>query len=287
MRNRRFDCWFEEDDNMEMIKRKLNRGLHQRDQGMALIVSVVIIAILIVFTFSLTLIAYTLYSSQNKNIASMRCREAANTLSSALFYELTFTDETQTPKRYPEYDSYLYKYLRYNICQDDVTWPYYEPGTDGHGKEDAFRYFDLKPNPRKKVYDKDGNELKQDETEEAIYAETVEGLPGKTEVCIYWRLPKDCNSVEYPLGKNLPSREGIRLFVEVTCEAASQSYTVTREYALRVALYDNNDKDEWGRQEALFGAAVNGNEAINPCQISVETDLVKDEKWIWELQAIE
>ena len=97
-------------------------------------VAVVIIAILMIFAFSLLLVTYTLYASQSKKSASFRNSEAAKTVSRAMQTELEDPDA--------EMNSAFWKYLRCNIGQSE-TWPWYEPGTLNHEKEDAFRKFDL------------------------------------------------------------------------------------------------------------------------------------------------
>ena len=71
-----------------MFKRK-NNNLTSNNKGASMIVAIIIMGILIVFTFSLMLVAYTLYASQTKNIASMKCSESANTLSQAIEDELS------------------------------------------------------------------------------------------------------------------------------------------------------------------------------------------------------
>lgn len=258
-------------------RKKLNKS-YQMNHGVTLVVAVVIIAILIVFTFSLTLIAYTLYSSQNKNLASMKCAEAANSLSAAISDELTYSDKDAN--RFPEYDSYLYKYLRYNLCHPDVTWPYYDESAPAeHGKTVAFRRFDLNYNTKKYVYDENGEKKKEkdedgNDTDTDMAVDHVEGLPGTTQVCIYWMLPEDSNSAT--------SRAGTRLFIEVTCEAASQSYTVTKEYTLEIQQYNQQDATDRTRQNALKTAGTVENSAVNPCGFSFENEIFKDELWVWK-----
>ena len=236
------------------MKKIMIKNRKPNNKGIAMIVAVIIITILIVFTFSLTLIAYTLYASQAKNIANMRCAEAANTLSRAISDELTYTDSSKN--RFPEYDSYLYKYLRYNLCQDS-TWPYYiSDSKENRGKHDrktAVRYFDLKYN-----------------SSNPDAADGVDGLPGKTEVAIYWKLPED-SGVDKP--SELTSRTGIRLVVEVTCESASESYTAVNEYILKTSTYSAK---EGNRQSYLDSAG--SNTSINPCGF---TNINSTEKWVW------
>ena len=126
---------------IDRIKKSKNSLKRYANKGATMMVAVVIMGILIVFTFSLMLVAYSFYASQNKNVASLRCSEAAITLSQALESELTFDNKAEL---YPEKDSYLYKYIRYNICQYEVGktgyWPYYDPnGGAAHDESHAFR----------------------------------------------------------------------------------------------------------------------------------------------------
>ena len=268
----------------DMKRQKKNRQLnksYQSDRGVALIMAVVIISILIIFTFSLMLVAYSLYSSQNKNVAVMRCSEAANTLSAALCEELTWVD--QDSNRYPELDSYLYRYLRYNLCQAD-TWPYYDSKNAGeHGKDKAFRYFELKHNTAKKVYSADGSiEKSTDESGNPVdlMSDGVEGMPGKTTVCIYWEPPTGMDLSDN--ASKMASKDGLILHLDVTCESASQSYTVEKKLRLKVYSYKPlQDLTDRGRQDAISDAA--DNPAVNPCGFNKDVDIDVSELWSWEL----
>lgn len=247
-----------------------------------MIVAIIIMTILIVFTFSLILVAYTLYASQNKNVASLRCSEAANTLSVALKDELTYED--LTTERYPEADSYLYRYIRCNICHEE-TWPYYvsDADTTGHNKASACRYFSLRYNPEKEVCDENGKSIKTPDesgnpTTQKING--VEGYPGKADVCIYWMLPDGVELDEDDSLENI-SKDGIRLFIEVTCESANQSYTAKKEYVLKVEDYDllnsidRTDSDRY----SILRTKINDS-AVNPIGYT-EEQLGVTEKWIW------
>lgn len=251
-----------------MMNRHEKKQSYHKEKGMTMIVAVVIMAILIVFTFSLTLIAYSLYSSQNKNLASMKCAEAANTLAVALSDELHYEDEAT--ERYPEYESYLYKYIRYNLFHASQTWTYYKKNNADHTSEKAFRYFDLYYNTKKKVTQED--EKGQQTTADVDH---VEGLPGKTIVCIYWELPSDATPAQAE--GNVPVT-GTKLTIEVTCEAASQSYTAKKEFILEINSYKPNAVDA-GLQLALKNSAANN--SVNPCGFSYETEIHPDQRWVW------
>ena len=229
-----------------------------------------------------------LYSSQNKNIASQKCAEAANTLSVALADEITGDYPYDS---YPEIESHLYKYLRFNIGHLQKTWPYYDPkGSSGHTRTEACRYFVLMHNTSKYAYDSNKNHKKKlDETnnEVEVKADTVEGFPGKIVVCIYWKLPEGTDTSSISTLSELPSRDGIRLVVEVTCESGSQSYTTAREYLLEQGTYALTGTDK-KKSKALVSAFDNdSNKTINPSEFSkAEVGLLNAdsiEKWTWHL----
>ena len=252
-----------------------NKKSYLNNKGITMVVAIIIMAILVIFTFSLTLIAYTLYASQNKNVASMRCAEAANSLSVALENELRYVNESEDI--YPEKDSYLYRYLRYNLCQDNVTWPYYiSDNVNGHDKTAAYRYFDLRYNVEKKqnVIPANGSTS----SEEAV--DGIEGLPGRTIVCIYWKLPDNTTVTKEQTAKeNLKNKDGLKLYIEVTCEAANQSYTVTKEYILKTSSYTAFEADK--SNVLSHSLTHDGNIFTNPCNF-VEGDIKPTEKWEWK-----
>lgn len=173
-----------------------------------MMLTIIIIAVLIVFTFSLILISYNLYASQNKNLSSDRNAEAANSLSIALRDELTDEDAV--------YNSNLWKYIRWNIAyknadDDCVDWPYYAPNKEKHTEEYAKRYFKLDR------------------------AAEVEGMPADVSVCIYWELPEGVTQYD-PNG----TRNGIVLHVEITCKTAGQIYKTSDIYKLNVGDVGDN-----------------------------------------------
>lgn len=222
------------------------------NQGSSMVVAIVIISILMIFSFSLLLASYTLYSSQNKNAASKRNSEAANTLSIALEKELTREDS--------DADSALWKYLRCNILQNE-TWPYYVDGN-----KNAYRYFDLNYNYHEAYFKDTG-------------LEGLDGFPGKVQLCIYWMLPdgtviQDGQSVE-----NI-NPNGTRLFVEIHCETASQSYMVTNEYILTSSTFgsDGAAKTRQNRIRQLNNPNAANYEVYNPMKLDVNVD--QDWKWV-------
>lgn len=233
---------------------KMNRK-RNNNSGATMIVAIVIMGLLIVFTFSLMLVAYTYYSSQTKNTASLRCSEAANSLSLSLKEELTSSN--------PE-NSELYRYLRYNLCQTD-TWPYHKDGLDGHGKE-SYRKFDLKYNSART--DVDG----------------IEGLPGNTLISIYWELPDGVTDTQVFASDYTDKRNGIKLYIDVTCESGSQSYTVTSVYSLELSKYPANDN----HLKTIINAFSSS--SANPLSKSakgiVALNGIDNEKWTWNYEGM-
>ena len=225
-----------------------------------MMLAVVIIGILMVFTFSLLLVSYTLYASQSKKAASLRNAEAATSLSKALETELV---ENSTTGYIPETESALWKYLRCNIAQGDDDWPYYDPASAGHTEEYAFRYFDVKYGNNTMYGVQDG----------------LEGYPANVKLCVYWMPPEGANATAYATGP-VSNPANVRLFIEVICETASQSYVVKNEYRLKTDTYSDTDVQERNRMRAVLGLFTNGQSQYNPKGIT--TSETNPRKWKWE-----
>lgn len=226
--------------NKKMHCSKLNK----KNRGAALVFVIIIIAIVIIFTFSLLLVTYNLYAMQSKKAASLRCSEAANSLSIALEKELTDDDAYE--------NSWFWKYLRYNMMQEE-TWPYYNPGISGHTEEYAFRYFDVKANTN--------------------YG--IDGFPGEVKLCVYWELP---NEFSVPEGKTITDltrdeKNDFFVTIEIMCNTGNQSYTVTNKYRVEVSEFSSEDDDE----KSLLDSE-SGDSDYNPLNIS-DTKYKANEKW--------
>jgi len=208
------------------------------NRGTAMMVVVVIVGILMIFCFSLLLASYTLYATQNKNAASKRNAEAANTLSKALETELTRGDAT-------EKDSALWKYLRCNINQEN--W-----------KSGEIKYFDMNYNRSNTYFDSENPAL--------------DGYPGKVQLAMYWMPPKGHEGEEV-----CADPDGIRLTVEITCETASQSYTISNRYLLSSTNYDDNiyeDRNLKYRLEQVISNTTSYN-------VYGYTNIDSNKKWSW------
>ncbi len=224
-------------------------------------VAIVIIGIVIVFAFALLLVSYTFYASQNKNAASLRCSEAANTFSMAL------DDELEDPEAYKNSD--LWKYLRCNILQDEKTWPYYESGVSGHGRDEAYRVFDLRKNSN--------------------YPE-VDGFPGSMKLYIYWTV-KDDEEVKTALQTttfpelDIDKKSGAEIHIEIVAESGSQSYSVENVYKVTISQISTSDEiSKTLKKTAETKYAGTGELIYNPMNLSTENDkeIILTEKWEFE-----
>ena len=253
------------------MRRKTN---HNRisNSGAAMIVAILIIGIILVFTFALLLVSYTLYASQNKNAASLRCSEAANTLSLAIEQELE--DENAYS------NSNLWKYIRCNALQDVKTWPYYAPGVAGHGMDEAFRYMDLRPN--------------------ANYDE-VQGFPGSVQLCMYWTIDDktvldSLSATNTFLELESTKRSTAKLHIDIIAESANQSYTVKNVYKINISQLTDSDSEYKAIKkiaETKYGTTAD-DRPYNPQRLSVGVDtdtntcdIKQNEKWTFELESRE
>ena len=236
---------------------------HRKNKGAALIVAIIVIAVLMVFAFSLMLVTYTLYSSQNKKIASKKCSEAANTLSQAM--------ETELTDKEAYLNSDLWIYLRFHLMQED--WPFYEPKLDGHKAADSIKTYDMFVNPQ---YIENGKS-------------TLTGYPGSIIIKVYWMLPEQVyedhksdremtyiNSLD-PATFTMADKKDIRLFVEMTAESANQSYTVKNEYTLQIGPYNDDDNPE----KKKIANSYSGNELYNKGH---KYSIKSNEHWIWKFE---
>ena len=206
---------------VKRVRLKLN------DRGVALMVCITIIAILMIFCFSLLAVAYSLYSSQNNNLQDDRNSEAAKSLAMAIREELTSGEE----------DSFLCKYLRYNIVAEEdalldplEVWPHYAAGEENHGEKDARRYFSL---------------------QKSDYAD-IKGFPSDISLCMWWTKPEE-GDID---GK-------VNLFVEIESRAGSQSYVIRNRYELDT---DNSTRSIYSKKSMQ--------KSINPGEKTIDTHYV-------------
>ncbi len=223
------------------------------NKGAAMMLTIVIIAILMIFVFSLILVSYNLYASQTKNLSAARNAEAANTLSIAMENELT-DDAAST-------NSNIWKYLRMNVAyENDASdagwkeWPYYdENDPDDHGPDQAYRYFTLERNTG------------------------MEGVPAEVSVCMYWTPPKTNSAsktaaeiLNEKIAANDPdARNKINLHVITIVTTGSQEYSIEDTYTLMISSTDMAEKAALKsiKNSKIFNPAGNG---YDP-----------EEKWKW------
>ena len=113
---------------------------------------------------------------------------------------------------------------------------------------------------------------------------TLDGFPGKITMNVYWMLPEKYDTKNLPSMSNITDKEmnGARLFIVITCETASQSYTVTNEYKLEYGSYvptDETDKREKNTINKLVSDDLynkNNKYYIN-----------SNEKWRWKFESRE
>ncbi len=198
-----------------------------------MVLAIVLIAVLLIFAFSLIIVSYNLYASQNKNLASARNMEAANTFSEALKEEMTEDDPMS---------GNLWCYIRGNIAYEDTNytwadWPYYDPeGSAGHTKEYAYRYFTLEHN------------------------KDIEGFPAVMRLCVYWTLPDGMDGAAFQqrMANSSSGRSGIVLHLSTNAETASQEYQINDCYRLNLGTTSNE-----GEKLQLDAIASNYGHSIN------------------------
>jgi hypothetical protein len=213
----------------------------KKEEGVAMIVATVVGMILIVFTLSLLLVAYSLFSSVAAKRTQNQCEEVAKSVSQELGQELINVN----------YDSYLQQssalgrennlwfFLRYNLWQQE-TWPYYNDGETGHNEEDSYRYFTIN----------------------AVTDEKFAGMADQILVTAYWDIDSD-----NPQTETDKSMTEVHFKVEV--QKGDSAYVVESSYALTVTPYDNTQG--YGNVDTVE------NSTINPDNKYID----QNEKWVW------
>lgn len=119
------------------------RRRHSAQQGAAMVVAIVVSMVIMVFSLSLLLVTYSLYSSVQGNTISMQCRELAVSLSAEVGQELMQQAQPEDGAAIQTEDGQnpLYSYLRAMLWQEEV-WQHYDPeGT--LALEECCKYFAL------------------------------------------------------------------------------------------------------------------------------------------------
>ena len=225
--------------------KKIKKGkISYNNKGTAMMVAIIVIAVVMIFTFSLMLVTYTLYASQSKKAASLRNKEAANSLS------LAIREELQSPEAYK--NSALWRYLRCNIYQS-ATWPYYKKDVENHTSEYAFRYFDLKKN--------------------ANY--NIDGFPGSIKLCMYWCIPEDTvvSDDEELSQLAINRKKDSYLFIEVICNTGGQTYSIKDKYKMQINSFAENNPDHENEKNII--SSLEADTKYNPMRLNIN----ENEKW--------
>jgi hypothetical protein len=213
----------------------------EKNQGVAMIVAVIAGMVLMVFTLSLLLVSYTLFSSVAAKSTQSQCAELAKSVSQELRQELLNVN----------YDSYsaqnaavgrennLWFFLRYNLWQQEA-WPYYNDGETGHDEADSVRYFTINA------------------TEDSKF----EGMADQILITTYWKI--DSDSPQNETDKSLTT-----VHFKVEAKKGDSAYVVESDYALTVTPYDSAEGE--GNMETVE------NSKINPYNKYID----RNEKWVW------
>lgn len=170
-------------------------------KGSALLGAVIIMAVLMMLSLSLLLVSYSLFSTANKQMQKLQCRELAQTLSKELEEEIVrqpFSSYEEQAAAMENGRLPLWFYLRYNVWQS--SWPYYNSDERGHTSTYAYRYFTLETTSG----------------EDEGWAAYVDGIS----VLMYW---------ESEAGAD---KEDTVLRVEVSCQRGNQRSAITSTYEL-------------------------------------------------------
>ncbi|MBQ9608261.1 MAG: hypothetical protein IJV15_02315 [Lachnospiraceae bacterium] len=193
---------------MKLSDRIRKSKLYKDNRGSAMIVAIVVSIVVIAFTLSLLLVAYSLFSSNTKKVTQTQVKELAKSVSIEIENELTqphFDSKEELLSEINNPKHYLWLYLRYNIVQ--LNWPYYDVSTAGHTEVYAYRYFDI-------------NVAGGDMTKYATMADEIT-------VCMYWS------------DDDLSEKDETMLAVEVSVKKDTQSCIYTTYYDLSLADYDD------------------------------------------------
>lgn len=244
---------------MIMMKKKQRGKLHIDNQGSAMIITLVVSIVVIMFCVTALAVSYLLFASAAKKVTQDQCRELAKSVSSELQAEIADVDygssyEKEKAALYNDEDS-LWQYLRYNVCHD--SWGYYQEDAkddDAHGKNKAFRYFKL---------DVTGG----DTSEYSSYT-------GDISVCIYWT--NDAGD-SYESNKDKTC-----LYVKVTCTRGDESSTITSRYRLncvKPATDSEASGSDSGESDTTSATTTDTTEntTINPDENCIDTT----ERWTW------
>lgn len=223
----------------------MNKKHRLNNQGMAMIVCLVVIMVVMVFCLSLLLLSYSLYSSSSKELTEKQCNVLAKTLARQINEQLTqseierdWTEESyETEKKFmiEALEEPLWSYIRCNIWQKN--WPYYNEDENGHTSEYADRYFSIKT-------DQDSN------------------MADEILMKISWE--SDMKKFDESI------KDGTLLHVSIIVKKNDSQYVSSAIYELNITDEEKVDKEK---------TDIIDNIKINPSH----NRIVKGEKWGWSL----
>ena len=223
------------------------------NKGAAMMVCIILIAILMTFTFSLMLVSYTYYVSQSKNVASKRCSEAASSMS------VSFDKELEDSSFYLQ--SNLYLYIRCNMWQSN--W-----------MPEEEKVFSVEPSVENMKIEGFPSVL-----EVKMYWKPSDNFSGS--------IGTNTDFSTFTLNDKNESK----LFVTVTAEAAGQAFSVTSVFQLECHELTMNDANLSGTEDGDYIDRMRSinEDGLGSTTYNIEgNDVIqagsdKCEKWLFKL----
>lgn len=198
------------------------------DQGAAMPVAIIVSMVIMIFSLSLLLVTYSLYSSVQGGTVSMQCRELAASLSAEVGQEIMqqARQEDDAAGQAEGRQTPLYGYLRAMLWQEDV-WQHYDPeGT--LALEECCKYFALE------------------------IPDGCEDMADQILMTLYWTIEEDGTMQEEQTAEEVCAVLHVRIKV---CKNET-SYIAERAYILHVS----RDADEKQLADSGFGTRIDMNE---------------------------
>jgi hypothetical protein len=241
--------------------KQYGRRKRQQNQGVAMIVAMVVGVVLMVFALSLLLISYTLFSSAVRQSSQTKCRELAKSLNRELQLELTtpnYGSYEEQMEAINQKENNFWSYLRYNVWQD--SWPSYD---EENIDPDCYRYFTM-----------DASEF--------------DSMVDSVMVTLYWE--KDTEEADSEANE----KANTILHVKIEAKKGESAYISEAEYELSVSAYPDAEEEEEetseedGNEDGTEGGASEDenqgstlagltDSSINPDNNQIDTQ----EYWVW------
>lgn len=223
----------------------MRKNILKNKDGAALMIAIAIMAIVMMLSLVLLLVAFSLYNTSQKEFEMEQNRELAKTLSLRLQDELTITSNEPYKNPDPISKYPLWFYVRYNVWGDQWS-DYDDSGASlSNTPKYAFRYF--KVNSDTLVSDTQVDTSKLSKKLENI------------SILLYWTKEDGASS---------SNKAGTKLIVSVTCGEADMKSTIVSEYSLGIDSGNDEDPDY---------KKLESNEIVNPEGNSINPK----ELWRW------